>query len=143
MPFTKLLYHINFSTKKRRRWLKGEVGEFCWKQLAAQAREADGVPIAVGGYRDHGHMLVGLPPKIALSKFIMKVKRNTTRVIRREFGQYSDFSWQKGYGAFTVSPSGVDSVADYVRNQEEHHRRGTIIEELERFWEEGEHLADS
>jgi len=43
------------------------------------------------------------------------------------------FNWQEGYGAFSYSRSDVNKVAEYVLNQEEHHRRKTFLEEYEQF----------
>jgi hypothetical protein len=48
----------------------------------------------------------------------------------------SDFTWQIGYGAFSVSSSKVDVVRKYIENQQEHHRKKTFIEEVELFMKE-------
>jgi putative transposase len=80
--------------------------------------------LAAGGTANHVHLLIGLPPSLALAEVVQKLKANSSRW----FG--SGFEWQKGYGAFSVSPSLVAAVQAYIRNQEEHHRKGSFEEEF-------------
>jgi REP element-mobilizing transposase RayT len=72
------------------------------------------------------HLLFHLPPKLALAKAVLLLKANSSKWI----GQAKEFSWQEGYGAFSVSASNLDSVIRYVRNQEKHHRKFTFEQEL-------------
>jgi len=43
----------------------------------------------------------------------------------------SRFRWQRGFGAFSVSPDRIRAVQRYVQRQEQHHRSRTLREELE------------
>ena len=66
-------------------------------------------------------MLILLPPNVSVSDAMRFIKANSSRWMKERFGK--PFVWQKGYGAFGVSRSNVDSVAKYIRDQEEHHRK--------------------
>jgi putative transposase len=83
--------------------------------------------LAVGGTSNHVHLLIGLPPASALSEVLQKLKANSSRWLS-ENGV--EFEWQKGYGAFSVSPSLLTTVQAYIRNQEEHHRKRSFEEEF-------------
>ncbi len=83
---------------------------------------------------DHVHLLVGLKSTHCLADFMRKLKKSTSRWVRSELG-ISQFAWQEGYGAFTVSATTRDSVRRYITNQEEHHRSKSFREELIELFE--------
>ena len=83
--------------------------------------------IAVGGTEDHVHLLFHLPPKLALAKAVLLLKSNSSKWIGE---QGREFSWQEGYGAFSVSSSNLDAVIRYIQRQEEHHRKVGFEEEF-------------
>ncbi len=85
------------------------------------------VPVAVGGIEDHVHLLFHLPPTLTLSKAISIIKANSSKWMN-EHGR--GFAWQEGYGAFNVSASKVDTVAEYIRNQREHHAKMSFEDEF-------------
>jgi REP element-mobilizing transposase RayT len=130
MPSTHLSlhYHIVFSTKERRAIINDEWrGRFhaflggCLKTLSA-------VPEAIGGTKDHVHLLVGLRATHRLADVVKDIKTASSRWIHTEIGDKL-FAWQTGYGAFTVSVSQIQKVKEYILNQEEHHRRKNFQEE--------------
>jgi putative transposase len=88
----------------------------------------DGVLVAVGGIDDHVHLLVGLKSSHRLDYFLRDLKVDSLEWVHREIGKRI-FSWQKGYGAFSISPSNIEGVKRYILNQEEHHQRKTFQEE--------------
>lgn len=90
-------------------------------------------PIAIGGVEDHVHILSTLPKTMALSDFVRAIKAESSRWIKGVDSCYRVFSWQEGYGAFSVSASKIDVVKAYVGNQQEHHRTKSFKEEYEEF----------
>ena len=94
-------------------------------------RDKDGRSLEIGGVADHVHILACLSPVAAVSNVIRELKANSSKWITEKFQR--PFEWQKGYGAFTVSFDRTDTVARYIRNQEEHHRKVTFQEEYEDF----------
>ena len=125
-----LHYHIVFSTKERRALLRGEIKDRSWEYLAAIAREHGGLPHEVGGTDNHVHILVEIPPKVAVSEMVRRLKGGSSKWLHRDFRQMQGFGWQDGFSAFAVSRSNVDDVAGYIREQEEHHCKHSFAEEL-------------
>ncbi|MEJ7701498.1 MAG: transposase [Pyrinomonadaceae bacterium] len=94
---------------------------------AASLKTLEGVPLAIGGINNHVHLLVGLKSSHRLDYFVRDLKADSSAFIHKELKE--KFEWQKGYGAFTVSPLGVENVRQYVLNQEIHHRQKTFENE--------------
>ena len=96
--------------------------------LGGIIRSLDGVPHAVGGMPDHVHLLVGLRPTHRLSDVMREIKSESSGWVHRELA-LAHFSWQQGYGAFTVGAPDLETARTYVLNQEMHHRKRTFQEE--------------
>jgi REP element-mobilizing transposase RayT len=124
-----LLYHIVFSTKNRQRSLTDGFRENTFAYMAGTAKELHGFAIKVGGFYDHVHMLVRIPAKIAVSDFVGQLKANTSKHINQTSKLIRKFGWQDGFGAFSVSVSAKDRVAEYIENQMEHHSKQSFEEE--------------
>ena len=124
---TNLHYHFVFSTKDRIRLIRPEWKERLHAYMGGIVKNMDGVSLAIGGIADHVHMLVGLKSSHRIDYLVRDVKADSSVFVRQEFE--NKFMWQKGYGAFTVSPTGIDSVRRYVLNQEIHHGSKTFQEE--------------
>jgi len=92
-------------------------------------RELGGIPIKINGSRDHVHMLIALPARMSVSEIMRIVKTNSSRWAHELSSDNSDFEWQTGYGAFSVSKSNLNAVTEYIVRQEEHHRRKDFITE--------------
>lgn len=96
-------------------------------------RSLGGMSFIVGGMPDHIHALISVPPSMALADFVRTVKAKSSRWIKGIAPKYSSFAWQEGYGAFSVSPTALPKVVNYITNQEEHHRYKSMSEEMEMF----------
>jgi putative transposase len=127
--YTSLHYHLVFSTKNRERWIYPEIEERVWSYLAGIAKQNKMTPIQIGGVEDHVHVLLGASPTLAPSKIAQLVKGGTSAWIHDTFPDMKAFAWQDGFGGFTVSRSNVESVADYIRGQREHHQSRTFQDE--------------
>lgn len=124
---TNLHYHIVFSTKERLPLIKDEWRERLHAYLGGIVKNLEGVPLAIGGINNHVHLLVGLKSSHRLDYFVRDLKADSSKWIHTEIKE--KFEWQKGYGAFTVSPLGIENVRQYVLNQEIHHRQKTFENE--------------
>jgi REP element-mobilizing transposase RayT len=116
-----LLYHIVFSTKNRQRWLTDGFRDEVFAYMIGIAKNQGGVAIRVGGFYDHVHLLVRIPAKLSVSEFVGTLKSNSSKHINDTSEQLRKFGWQDGFGAFTVSVSQKNRVAEYIENQMEHH----------------------
>ena len=128
--FTKLTYHVVFSTKYRRKKITDKIQERLYEYMGGITRNLKGRLIQIGGIEDHVHLLLHLPANKAVSDSIREIKANSSKWLNEAYEFRYRFEWQKGYGAFTVSHSQIESVRNYINNQREHHRTKTFGEEL-------------
>ena len=132
---SKSLHHIIFSTKHREKFLDDGVIKKMHAYLASCSRELDWECYRVGGVDDHVHLAVRQPRTASLSDFMGHIKRTSTKWIRTKGEGYKTFSWQGGYGAFSVSGPHLDQLIKYIDNQKEHHKSMTFQEENRMFLE--------
>ena len=130
MSYTSLFYHIVFSTKERRAFLKPELLERVCNYMGGVARDMEGQLVAANGAADHVHLAAIVHQTVTVADFVKEVKMGGSRWIHETFPRLRDFQWQEGYAAFTVSKSIVPQVVKYVRGQKAHHQKATFQEEL-------------
>jgi putative transposase len=131
--YTSLLTHVTFSTKRRLPLITPDLEARLLPYLGGIARELGGALLVSNSVVDHVHLLVALPPTIATSEAVGKLKGSSSKWIHETFPEARSFAWQRGFGAFTVSRSNVPGVARYIEGQKEHHRKVTFQEELSRL----------
>ena len=130
---TKLLYHVIFSTKSRRRLLTPTIRGRLYPYMSAIIRDMGGRATVIGGTEDHVHLLIELPATLSIADVMRILKAGTSEWIHESFQDHSDFAWQSGYAAFSVSESVAGRVASYIQNQENHHREKSFKDELVSF----------
>ena len=126
--FLSLHYHIVFSTKQRRPFLRDSRRAKMHAYLGGTVRGLGGIPEAIGGVADHVHLLVGLRATHCLADFMQELKKATS--VWAKENHEPNFAWQDGYAAFSVSESQLAVVTAYIAGQKEHHRRTTFEDEL-------------
>jgi len=92
-------------------------------------------PLAIYCNPDHLHVLIGLHPTVAISDLVKLIKSNSSKWLNQKHYKRSKFNWQNGYAAFSYSQSHLSSVANYIENQHEHHKRCDFREEYLSFLE--------
>jgi REP element-mobilizing transposase RayT len=127
---TNLLYHIVFSTKDRRPLVIPDLRDDLYSYVGGIIRGEGGTLLEVGGMPDHIHLITRFKSEPSVAAMIKTFKAKSSKWINEKPGRVNRFSWQRGYAAFTVSPSQLPKAITYVRNQETHHRRRTFKEEL-------------
>ena len=126
--------HIVYSTKHRQPFLTDDVTrDRMHAYLAGIVKKQNCPAIEVGGATDHVHLLCRLGKTIDIATLIRELKRDSSTWIKTEYPQLGDFHWQNGYGAFSVSPSHVDNLTQYIRNQMEHHKKESFQDEFRRL----------
>lgn len=121
--YTNLIYHIVFSTKNRQTIITEDVKTRLYDYIGGTIRKQGGIALAINGMADHVHILVKLRPDKSVSGVIRDLKANSSGWMKEVFPDLKEFSWQNGYGAFTVSASQIEKVREYIANQERHHRK--------------------
>lgn len=128
--YCNLLYHIVFSTKDRTPWLKSEIRSRVHLYLGGSIKQEEGIALLVGGAEEHIHILAKLRQDKAISDVLRDIKANSSGWVHETFEGLSAFSWQAGYGAFTVSQSQVERVRSYIAGKEEHHKKVSFKDEF-------------
>jgi REP element-mobilizing transposase RayT len=128
--YTNLLYHLVFSTKDRAPLITEAIREDLYSYMGGIIRGEGGVSLQIGGISDHVHLLVKLKPAVAVSDILRQLKSNSSKWANETHESVHKFGWQDGYAAFSVSKSQVPVVTEYIRNQEQHHRRSDFKMEL-------------
>ncbi len=131
--YTNLLYHLIFSTKERRPVITLDYKPRLYEYIGGIIRGLGGISLGIDGAADHVHLLAKLRPDRALSDVLRDLKANASGWMHDVFPETKDFSWQRGYGAFTVSQSNVLDVQRYIAGQEEHHKRVSFRDEFIQF----------
>jgi putative transposase len=126
---SKVIVHIVFSTKNREPILDSDVRPRMHAYLATICRDLGAEVMRVGGVADHVHIVTTLPRSLSQAQFIEQIKKVSSKWIKSIDVRYHSFFWQRGYSAFSVSPSQLEAVLQYVEAQQEHHRTRTFQEE--------------
>jgi putative transposase len=131
--YTQILYHIVFSTKNRERTLSGDRRTELYKYIWGVVQNKDSHLYRINGVEDHIHIFSSLHPSLALSDFVKDIKVSSSSWIKNHhvFPQFTH--WQEGYGAFTLSIKEKDTLIEYIKDQEEHHRQVQFQEELKKL----------
>ena len=120
--FTHLQYHIVFSTKSRRPVISSALCPRLYDYIGGTIRKQRDVLHEIGGTADHVHLLVRWRPDGSVSDLVRDIKSASSGWMHKAIPGTSDFHWQDGFGAFSVSHSQSDKLKAYILNQERHHR---------------------
>ena len=131
--YSSLTMHFVFSTKNRKPVLTSGVRKRLWVFMGGIARENGVLARCIGGASDHVHLLISMPTSLSAAKAMQLIKGGSSSWLNQTFPKMRGFSWQEGYGAFSVSISHIADTIAYIENQEEHHRRTTFQEEYVAF----------
>ena len=140
--YTSLYIHYIFSTQNRLPLIVPEIQDRLWPYMAGIAKNNNMKALAVGGMPDHIHILLSLSATISISKTIQIIKGNSSKWINENFDTSDHFSWQNGYGAFTVNISILQDTVRYIQNQAVHHRRKSFKNEFLDFLKKNEVVYD-
>ena len=135
--------HLVFSTKDRRAFLQHEeFREEMFRMLSHHVKEAGCFPIRAGGWIDHVHVVCGLSRTVSISKLVEHVKTETSKWAKKAKNGTPAFTWQVGYGVFSVSQSNLDDVIEYADEQAKHHQMMTYQEEFRSLCRKHEIVID-
>ena len=126
----KNLVHVVYSTKGRERSVSIIHRDRLFAYQAGIFKDWDSPALVIGGALDHVHALFVLSKNHALKKIVEEVKKGSSKWMKIDGPKNAEFHWQAGYAAFSVSPSKVADVTQYMQNQDEHHGKLTFQDEL-------------
>jgi len=127
--YRQILYHIVFCTFDRKNNIPNENQDELYKFIWGIIKNRKGVLYRINGMENHLHILSDLHPTVALSDFIKEIKTATNTWMKAS-GNYPKFtSWAEGYCALTYSIRDKDMIVNYIKNQQEHHKKVSFEDE--------------
>jgi len=136
MPFIKVYIHFVWSTKNREPFFYSpELRLKVWQHIKENAKVKDIFIDMINGYQEHCHCLISLGTDQTMSKIIQLIKGESSFWINKNKLCKEKFEWQDDYFAVSVSESAIAKVREYIKNQEDHHRKKTFQEEYDQFIE--------
>nr|NQU93140.1 transposase [Bacteroidota bacterium] len=133
---SKIFIHLIFHTKNSADIIRDTEKQKLYAYMGSVIKSNESIPISINGTNDHVHILCVMSKNISLAKLVEEIKRHSSRWIKTLDKHYHSFSWQGGYGGFSVSSSIHDKTKRYIENQEEHHKKMTFQEEYLMFLKE-------
>jgi putative transposase len=136
--YSEINLHIVWHTKNSLPLLTPQVESLAHRFIKKRVIETPGTFVhEIGGIETHVHIAVTVPPTLLVSEFIGKLKGGSSHDVNQAMGQQrKEIEWQTGYGVVSFGTRDLPWVVEYVRNQREHHARGTVHERLERIDQE-------
>lgn len=136
--YKQIIYHIVFATKNRERVLDKPRRDELFRYIWGIIKNNECHLLRLNGIEDHLHILTSLHPTVSLASLVKAVKTGSSKWIKenRLFPGFEQ--WQNGYGAFTHSIREKDALIEYIKNQEQHHRRVDFLDEYRKLLREAE-----
>ena len=128
--YVKVYVHFVWSTKNRDPFLGNQVRPRIQQHILEYAETKEISVVTIGIQKEHIHVLVSIRSNQNIDDVAKLLKGESSHWINSEDLIKPKFSWQRGYGAFSLSPSHVEVVIAYINHQDEHHRKKTYIEEI-------------
>jgi putative transposase len=131
--YSQIHIHAVFSVQDRICIIRKSWKEELYRYITGIIQNNGHKVLAINGAPDHVHIFFGMRPSQSLSGLMQDVKGDSSKWINIKRFVNGHFSWQEGYGAFSYSKSQADNVIEYIKRQEEHHKRQTFTEEYLEF----------
>jgi putative transposase len=137
MTYWRLHYHLIWATFERQPALTVEREKVLNGVLNHKAKELELKIHAAGNVQDHVHIVLSIPPKLAVADCVRHIKGASAHAINQMQGSDGQFKWQEGYGALSIGERSLETVIAYVSNQKEHHKQQETIPVYETIDEAG------
>jgi putative transposase len=129
--YTQIHIQCVFAVKYRQALIRPEYKERLQQYITAIVQNNGHKMLAINSMPDHLHLFFGFRTNQSLSDLMRLVKGESSEWINTEKFTPSKFNWQEGYGAFSYGRSQIRKVAEYIANQEEHHKKLTFLDEYQ------------
>lgn len=133
MPYTRILIHVVWATKGRKKLLTSEHRRLLFQHIREYAATKNIHLLEVNGYTDHVHGLISLSPDQNIATLMQLLKGESSHWANKHLSFPEKFGWQDDYFAVSVSRSHLGAVKTYIQNQEIHHGKKTYDQEHQEF----------
>jgi putative transposase len=140
MPYWQLFYHLVWATKHREPLITPAVAADIYGFLRGKAIGLGATVFAVNGVADHVHLVVAIPPKIAVAMLVGQIKGLASAKANKAGLTSTPFYWQEEYGAFSFDGKRLPNFIACVERQQQQHADRTTIRVLERTEDQADRL---
>jgi len=130
-----LYLHLVWTTWDRLPLITPDIERRLYRNIESEARKIGCIVIALNGTSDHVHLVVSFPATVTIAGLAKQVKGVSSHFVNETLRPETQFKWQGGYGAFTVSRWDLPKIICYVKRQKEHHAEDDLWAELEETFE--------
>jgi len=131
---SQMYIHLVFRTKYGHPYIQENIESSLHSYMAGILKNMESPALKINSVPDHIHILFRLSKNYALAKVVEEVKKQSSKWMKEK--GVNGFTWQIGYGAFSVSSSKVEVLTNYLSRQKEHHKIMTFKDEVEKFMKE-------
>jgi putative transposase len=136
MTYWRLHYHLIWATFEREPSITPGREKVLFGVLYGKGKELELKILAAGNVEDHIHIVVSIPPKLAVADCVRHLKGASAHAINHMDGSDGKFKWQESYDALSVDERSLETVMTYAARQKEHHHENRLILIYERIEEE-------
>jgi len=136
--YSQIFYHVVFAVRNRRALITPHIKVDLYKYMAGIINNQKQKLFIINGMPDHIHMLLNCKPDVNLSSLVREIKEHSSKHINDKFEVQWKFTWQDGFGAFSNSKRELPYIINYIKDQENHHRRKSFKEEYLELLKENE-----
>lgn len=133
MTMVYLYVHVIWCVRGRQALLSKPVRRILLTHMQKEGEEKGLKIVAAGAVEDHVHCLLHLMPSQNLLQVVKSIRTSTAAWLNDNQLLKTGFAWEEDYFAYSVSPSGVKQVIDFIGKQEDYHQTKTLESELEIF----------
>ncbi|MBD2080842.1 IS200/IS605 family transposase [Leptolyngbya sp. FACHB-17] len=132
MPLWRLFYHLVWATEQRQPLITPPKEQALYKYIDDKTTSTGCHLYAIGGTDNHIHLIVAIPPKLAISAYVKQIKGASSHYLNHYVAsEEMVFEWQKEYGVFSISEKLLKTAIAYVQNQKQHHADHMVIQRFE------------
>jgi len=121
--YTQIYIQLVFCVKKREKLIDKSWRQELFMYISGILKNKDQKLYAIGGVEDHIHILVSIKPSISISDLVRDIKMHSSSWINQKHLARKKFEWQPGFGAFSYNQKLLNTVINYIVNQEKHHEK--------------------
>ena len=136
--YSQIYIQIVFAVKNRQALIDPTWDEELYKYITGIVQAKGQKMLAINGVRDHIHLFISIKPSCCLSDLVREIKKSSNTFIKENKFTNHKFEWQEGFGAFSYSQNAIGNVANYIKNQKEHHSKKSFKDEYLAFLKEYE-----
>jgi REP element-mobilizing transposase RayT len=133
LPYWQLFYHLVWGTRKREPIIGADVEMNLRRFFQMTVADSKMHLHAIGFMPDHVHLVASIPPQLAISEAVRRLKGAASHGVNAELRLDASFGWQPEYGVLSFGEQALDRVIDYVVNQRQIHETRATMAKLERL----------